>query len=348
MKYLLKTVFLSIYLLAGVKGYTQVTVSYLSYEYIEILSYSITITYTESGSYKPTSMYDFYGNALSTLQARYDHNREVVSQEYGKLWNLELINESNKATLNYYKQAIKEELDANSGSADFSKSSVTEEYISFISQPFRVQSISDEIKLLQSCQIELNRIKYKDPDNYIYSKRYKSIVQTLELLKNCSVSDIKYLSWENTELNNNSNYSTEESNLATKPTKKRGNVFWLDEWCTDSYSYTNPNSNIKIDCITESETQTLVRFTATPSKEFDSGWWVNFSPNAFILIDSKKYYLQEYGGIPLSPEKYYFSSINDKLSFTLYFEKAHISGKSFDIFEGVEGGFNFYNIHKTK
>lgn len=143
------------------------------------------------------------------------------------------------------------------------------------------------------------------------------------------------------------NNSTSSSQL-NYPTKKRGNVFWFDEWCTDSYSYTNSNNNIKIDGIIETETQTLVRLTATPSKEYDSGWWVNISPNAYILIDSNKYFLQEYGGIPLSPEKYYFSSINDKLSFTLYFEKAHIRRKTFDIIEGVEGGFNFYNIHKTK
>lgn len=142
-------------------------------------------------------------------------------------------------------------------------------------------------------------------------------------------------------------YCKSSSSSHQPPTKRRGNVFMLDEWCTDSYSYTNPNSNIQIDCITESETQTLVSFTATPSKEFSSGWWINFSPNAYILIGSKKYYLEEYGGIVLAPEKHYFSNINDKISFTLYFEKAYIGNKSFDIIEGVEGGFNFYKIHKT-
>jgi hypothetical protein len=145
-----------------------------------------------------------------------------------------------------------------------------------------------------------------------------------------------------------SSSSSASSPSSNKPTKRRGNVFWLDEWCTDSYTYTNPNKNINIDCIAESETQIWVRFTATPSKEYSYGWWVNFSPNAYILIDSKKYYLEEYGGIPLSPEKHYFSDKNDQVSFTLYFEKADIGNKTFDIIEGVEGGFNFYNISKSK
>jgi len=205
MKQFLKTLILPLFITYSVQAYSQYSSSYLSYEYTEILSYSIKITYSTSGSYKPTTIYDIYGNALNTLQAKYDQNRKVVEKEYGKLWSLELINNSNKATLQNYKVTIKAELDAYSGSADFSKSSVTDEYISFISQPFRISSIKDEIKLLQSCQTELNRIKLKDPDNYIYSERYKSIVQTLDKLKTCSPSEIKNLSWEKTELNNKSN-----------------------------------------------------------------------------------------------------------------------------------------------
>lgn len=221
------------------KVFSQYSTSYLSYEYTEILSYSIKITYSTSGSYKPTTIYDFYGNALSTLQARYDQNRKVIEEEYGRVWYLELINKSNKATLNKYKSTIKAEIDAKAGYADFSKSSVTDSWVNFISQPFRISSIKDEIKLLQSCQKELNRIKYQDPDNYIYSKRYKSIAQTLEKLKTCSSSEIKNLSWQKTELNNNNN-----SNNTSGTTFKKNNQNTYTKYAKYDQS-TNSWINIK-------------------------------------------------------------------------------------------------------
>ena len=140
--------------------------------------------------------------------------------------------------------------------------------------------------------------------------------------------------------------SSSSSSSPQTPTKRGGNVFMLDEWCTDTYTYTNPNKNIQIDCITESETQTLISFTATPSNEYQNGGWINFSPNAYIEVDSSKYYLEEYGGIVLAPQKKYFSN-NQNISFTLYFEKVDLGNQTFNIIEGVDGGFDFYKIHKT-
>lgn len=202
MKLNLKLLFLSLFILFSTRGYSQYPTSHLTYEYIQILSYSINVTYSETGNYKPNSAY----GVAHTLQARFDQNFEIVEQEYSKLWSLELINNSNKATLNKYKSTIKVEIDTKAGHADFSNSSVTDSWVNFISQPFRISSIKDEIKLLQNCQSELIRIKYNDPDNYIYSKRYKSIAKTLEILENCDPSEIKKISWEYTELNEG-NYS---------------------------------------------------------------------------------------------------------------------------------------------
>ncbi|MCB9336147.1 MAG: fibrobacter succinogenes major paralogous domain-containing protein [Flavobacteriales bacterium] len=205
MKNFYTSLFLLLLLLGNKRTFSQYSASYLSYEYTEILVYSLSITYTVSDNYYPYTRTSFYANSLASSQSRYDYNHNIVSTEYGRLWNLELINNSNKTILAKYKAMIKNEIDVNSTHADFSKESITQEYISFISQPFNVPSIKDEIKLLQSCQTELNRIKYKDPNNYIYSKRYKAISKTLELLENCEPSQINNLSWEKTELENTTN-----------------------------------------------------------------------------------------------------------------------------------------------
>lgn len=221
MKQSLKTFILSLFIIYSVQANSQYSTSYLSYEYTEILSYSIKITYSTSGSYKPPTIYDFYGNALDVMQKRYDANRKAVSIAYGNVLNLELINKSNKAKLSKFKTEIKYEIDNNISSWDFGRRNNAEYAIEYISFPFRDESIKNEIRLLQSCQTELNRIKYKDPDNYIYSKRYKSICKTLEMLESCSLSNIRFLSWEKTELNNGNNYLKE---IKTVPNNNRNNA----------------------------------------------------------------------------------------------------------------------------
>lgn len=124
----------------------QYTTSYLSYSYTEVLSYSLKITYSIDGSYKSSNQNFSYSNALNTLQARFDYNKRLVEIEYGKLLDLNLINKSNKKTLQEYKSKIKQEVETKGGRADFSKSSVTQEWINYVSQPFRHTTIKDEIE----------------------------------------------------------------------------------------------------------------------------------------------------------------------------------------------------------
>jgi len=190
------------------KGKAQYSASYIS-----ILAYSIEISYSSSnGFYQPFSPnYASYANILATLQAKYDKNHAIISKELGKLLGLDLINITNRATLKQHQETISEEVKmkctGNVGDQEYADG-----WIKYVTQTFRIPEIKDEILLLQSCQTELNRIKHKDPDNYIYSTRYKSIMKTLDLLKNCRTSEIKSLSWEKTELENASNNNSSNSN----------------------------------------------------------------------------------------------------------------------------------------
>ena len=193
---------------------------FISFEYTEILIYSIEIKYSSSsGSYQPFSPdLDFYGNAMAQMQARHDRNFKSLSNEYFKLKDLKLINYSNNSTLNNYRAERLNWVKRAIESSDVGNESNTSKIRNYCSAIYSYPSIKNEILLLQSCQKELNRIKYKDPDNFLYSKRYQSIMKTLEKLKNCSTSEIQELSWERTELENQNNGSTTFNNPSTNNT----------------------------------------------------------------------------------------------------------------------------------
>lgn len=318
------------------KGKAQYSASYISYEYTEILAYSIEISYSSSnGFYQPYSPYVSYGNALATMQARYDKNHAIISKEWGKLLSLDLINITNKATLKQHQETISAEIKMNC-KGDLGNQAYADGWINYVTQTFRIPSIKDEILLLQSCQSELNRIKYKDPDNYLYSTRYKSIMKTLDLLKNCSTSEIKNLSWEKTELENASNNNSSNSNNE------------YIKVTNSNYTYKRNSKSVQIDNITKTAEYTVIQFTTFPSKEYSSGWWVNFNSNAYIEQNGIKYYLKKAEGIPLSPNKHYFSNINESLSFKLFFDKSVNLNATFDLIEIYDSAtaFNFYYISK--
>jgi len=90
-------------------------------------------------------------------------------------------------------------------------------------------------------------------------------------------------------------------------------------------------------------------FTAFSSKEYSSVPWVNINSNAYIIQNGIKYYLKKAEGIPLSPNMHYFSNINERLSFKLFFDKSVNLNATFDLIEtgyGPATTFNFYYISK--
>jgi len=240
---------------------------FISFEYTQILVYSVEINYSSStGTYQPwTPDLNFYGNAMAQMQARYDRNHSSLSKEYFKLKDLKLINTTNQSILNNYRSTR---------------------------------------------------------------------------LKNCATSDIEKLSWERTELENQNNNSTTNNNYSSNSYQTNYRV------PNSSFVYQKNHESIQIDKIWKSEEYTVINLTTFPSKQYSSGWWVSYSPNAYILQNGKKYYLKKAVGIPLLPNKHYFNNINESLSFKLYFDKNLNLEIKFDLIEGVENGFDFYNIRK--
>jgi hypothetical protein len=263
------------------------------------------------------------------MQGRFDYYHEIVSVEYGKLKDFKLINEYNQASLQAYKDQRLYEI-YNAGSTwDLSITANAQKLISYCTEIYSDPFIKSEILLLQSCKTEIDRIKYKDPDNYIYSKRYKSILKTLDLLKSCKPSEISNLSWEKTEL--------QES-------------FQIENLDNSVFTFQCNKKEITIASIYKSVDYTVVQLIYTlPSIHNGScaGCYINFSPNAFIAQNDKKYFLIKAENIPMSPNKFYFDSTNS-LNFKLYFDKTIDLNSVFNLIEveGSSSAFNFYNISK--
>lgn len=314
----------------------------LSYEYTQILLYSFEIKYSSSnGSYIPWSPdWNIYGDALRQMQARYDRNHSILSKEYYKLKDLKLINTINQSALNNYKTARLNNIYKYISTWDVSNDANFAKIRNYICEIYSYQSIKSEINLLQSCQTELIRIKFKDPDNYIYSTRYQSIMKTLDKLKNCSTSEIEGLSWERTELENQSN------NNSTNNTNSSNSNQTYFRVPNSGFVYQKDDESIQIDRIRKSEDFTIINLTCFPSREYTWGWWVCFSPNTYILQSGKKYNLKKVVGIPLCPDTHKFNNINESLSFELYFEKSVNIDIIFDLIEDTERGFKFYNISR--
>ena len=201
------------------KGKAQYSTSYISYEYTEILALSIEISYSySSGTYQPYSPSGFYGNALALLQARYDKNHAIISKEYYKLKELELINKYNQSTLtNYRNQRLNWVYQAGS-TWNVGNETNTAKIINYCCEIYSYPSIKKEIYLLQRCQNEITRLKREDPNNYPLSKRYNSISKVLEKLANCQPEEIGKLNWESIEIEENSKNVTNVINYGSSAT----------------------------------------------------------------------------------------------------------------------------------
>lgn len=192
-----KFIFILLLLSAAFCLYSQ---SY-SIKYRETLSYSMKIWYS-GGSYNSYNSY--YGNESRTaniLQARLDANRKWLSEEYGKLKYAEFVNPYNKTLHRNWLRDYEDDI-RNAGHYDLSNNRTAERFVSeYIGKFFNISTIKAEIELLKSLNSELYRIQREDPNNYIYSKRYKAINETLRKLETCDGCDISKLSWQETELN---------------------------------------------------------------------------------------------------------------------------------------------------
>lgn len=357
-----KIVTLLVYLITN-QSFGQ-SATFLTQDKINVLSIVVQNNYYfNSGNYIPYTPNDVVQySAYATMQARYDRGHSIVSAEYWKLKNLELINKQNIAYLNNYKNSRIKWVDTNIKSADLGKQEVLNVFIKNLCEIYDRPEIKNEISLLKSCHDELNRIKRNDPDNFIYSKRYRAIVSVLSKLENISPSLINTLSWESEELNevskrteaNKNVYSStetprNESNVSTETSKNEANLNGNARKPLFYWGYEKRSNNaILINKIEVNDNATIIYLTHTAPSEYINGGWVSIDPNVFLRENSsgRKLKLIKAEGIPLSPDKFQYSSAGQKLSFRLYFPRIEFSGNNVDLIECErdESCFNFYKI----
>ncbi len=340
-----KVILISCFSLVVICLYSQ---SY-SVKYRETLSYSMKIWYS-SGSYNSYNSY--YGNESLTaniLQARLDANRKWLSEEYGKLKYAEFVNPYNKTLHRNWLRDYEDDI-RNAGHYDLSNNRTAERFVyEYIGKFFNISTIKAEIELLKSLNSELYRIQYEDPNNYIYSRRYKAINETLRRLETCDARDISKLSWQETELNmDNNTYSNVNNNYSSYSSYGNNGSY------NAPIQKNNPNVNksydnfTTINSVSVMSNQTVITLTfkyQIVSGQMWSSFWVD--PKTYIVANGQKYYLTKAEGISTKKDETYIEWRSTK-TYKLYFPAIPSSTSSIDLIEvsnsDVLGDWRFYGI----
>lgn len=105
------------------------------------------------------------------------------------------------------------------------------------------------------------------------------------------------------------------------------------------------HSNLIICGIEINKEDTRIYFKYKRNNNVD---WINFSGNTYLVTtkgqDFRRYKVKESKGIPLSPNKHYFSMAENSVSFCLIFPNIDDNIDYINLYEDVEGGFKFYKI----
>jgi hypothetical protein len=162
----------------------------ISYSEISVMYLSVSINYSGSSYSSP---YFSTAYVLNTLQQRYDYYYKMVNNEWGRLENFELLNASNKVTLNNQKIIIRNYFAQNNyfTYVDWAQNGqFAVSIVNYISGIYNNSNIKSEINLLKAINSEYNRLKSTDPDNFHKSTRYNELATVLGKLKTCSASEI--------------------------------------------------------------------------------------------------------------------------------------------------------------
>ncbi len=194
-------------------------------------TYNVNVTYKNSSPFGEINPYEpdwaFMERVMSQSQSSYTATKKLAQDNWNDillyaefLRGMELHNQYNIEILETHKEKVFKNLD-DWRKWDLTNSVNVNNIIDYIIWPWvEVKSIKEEMSLIRELNKELKRISEADPDNYIYSKRYKSIKATYDALKSCSRSEIESLSWQDTELNM-SDYSNQNSSTSLNKSREQ-------------------------------------------------------------------------------------------------------------------------------
>ena len=187
------SIILVLLIMTGSIGYSQYTISYSQ---LEIVSYSIKISYVNN-NFSPN--YGYASNALQTLQARYDYYWNMMNNAWGKVRSCELINKYNNQRVRNKDREIENYLIANNHfrNVDYAQNGDFAIRMSnWMTDIFNDSNIKAEIKLLQAIHNEYYRLKRTYPDDFYKRDRYLELGKVLNLIAECSPSQIGTIAME--------------------------------------------------------------------------------------------------------------------------------------------------------
>ena len=92
--------------------------------------------------------------------------------------------------------------------------------------------------------------------------------------------------------------------------------------------------------------QNYTRVTLNYNNYYSQAGWVTISPRTYIVDQQgNRHYMIRAEGIPTEPQKHYFNSANESLTFTLVFDRLPVGTTSFNLIESDSSSWKFYNIN---
>ena len=155
-----------------------------------LLCLRCNISYAQNSGYHPD--FGFYERMLDKSTSQYDVGFNKVQKSYTTLMNTVLINKQNVAVFNVYRENTRVQL-KDVSRVDFSIDANVSSALSVINQYYTVQSIRDEIQLLNSIKTEISNIKISNPTTFTSSDRYKELTSIFSELQNCKPEEISGL-----------------------------------------------------------------------------------------------------------------------------------------------------------
>ena len=169
--------------------------STINYTQLNIIALSVKIQYSGS-TYAPSKF--SYSSALNTMQERYDYYYNMMNNEWGKLEKFDLINYSNKTTLNNHKVEIRNYFKNNKNILTNINWAQNGQFalkiVDYVGSIYSNSAIKSEVLLLKAIDNEFYRLKKSNPDSFHKSTRYAELLTVLNKLESCSTSEIKSLS----------------------------------------------------------------------------------------------------------------------------------------------------------
>lgn len=169
--------------------------SQISSNYIIIISSVYKYSYS-SGKFDYKANLNFYGNALATMQARYDYYYKMINNSWGTVYNCKLINEYNNELIKLKCNVIQAKMNANNSyrNIDLAKNGAFAENLSaWMTDIFNLPEIKNEIELLKAINSEYMRLKNSYPDDFYKRERYQELITVLSMLQTCKPKEINNL-----------------------------------------------------------------------------------------------------------------------------------------------------------